>query len=113
MEVLHLIATQFLQPMGTGRTRPLLFGAEDAEGQAFEVMENHVFYPALRGGRVDLGPFEAKLGALSDEAIDALVKPVPAEWRAGHDLCERTADYLREAREEKRTFLNFVKHLLR
>jgi hypothetical protein len=62
---------------------------------------------------IDLGPFETKLAALSDEAIDGLLEPVPAEWRDRHDLCERTADYLREAREEKTKFLNFVKHILR
>jgi hypothetical protein len=31
----------------------------------------------------------------------------------GHDLCARTAEYLREAREERTAFVNFVKYLLR
>lgn len=38
MEILHLTAMQFLQPMGTGRTRPVLLGAEDSDGQLFEVV---------------------------------------------------------------------------
>ena len=80
---------------------------------AFRFMENHVFYPSLRGAKLNLGPFESRLEALSDEVIQGLLKPVPAEWRLGHDLCEKVADYLREAREERTAFLNFVKHLLR
>ena len=38
MEILHLTASQFLKEMGTGRTRPLLLGAEDTEGRTFEVV---------------------------------------------------------------------------
>jgi hypothetical protein len=107
----HEQAFSFLRlPILGGPPRPWVL-ADQAAG--FRFMENHVFYPALRGGRLDLGPFGAKLAALSDEAIGGLLEPVPAEWRDGHDLCERTADYLREARAEKTTFLNFVKHLLR
>lgn len=107
----HEQAFSFLHlPIIGGPPRPWVMANQPA---AFRFMENHIFYPALRGGRLDLGPFEAKLGALSNEAIGGLLEPVPAEWRQGHDLCERTADYLREAREEKTAFLNFVKHLLR
>ena len=76
-------------------------------------MEKHVFYLALRGGRLELDLFEAKLAALSDEAIHGLLTPVPAVWRAGNNLCEQTADYLREARENRTTLINFVKHILR
>jgi hypothetical protein len=83
------------------------------QANGFRFIENHIFYPSLRGGRIDLGPFAAKLAALSDEAIDGLLEPVPAAWREGSDLCERIAEYLREARKESATFLNFVKHLLR
>jgi hypothetical protein len=32
MDVLQLTATQFIQPMSTGRNRPLLLGCEDASG---------------------------------------------------------------------------------
>jgi hypothetical protein len=107
----HEQAFSFLHlPIIGGPPRPWVL-ANQATG--FRFMENHVFYPALRGGRLDLGPFEARLAALSDKAIEGLLKPVPAEWREGHDLCERAADYLREAREQKTTFLNFVKHMLR
>ena len=107
----HEQAFSFLHlPIIGGPPRPWALANQTA---GFRFMENHVFYPALRGGRLDLGPFEAELAALSDEAIESLLKPVPAEWRDGHDLCERTADYLREAREEKTTVLNFVTQMRR
>jgi hypothetical protein len=38
MKVLQLTASQFLRPMGNGRTRPLLLGCEDAAGDEFEVV---------------------------------------------------------------------------
>jgi hypothetical protein len=38
MKVLQLTASQFLRPMGNGRTRPLLLGCEDAAGQQSEVV---------------------------------------------------------------------------
>lgn len=107
----HEQAFSFLHvPIRGGPPRPWVVADQAV---AFRFMENHVFYPSLRGGRLGLEPFEAKLAALSDEAIAGLLEPVPKEWREGHDLCERTADYLREARAEKATFLNFVRHLLR
>jgi hypothetical protein len=107
----HEQAFSFLHlPILGGPPRPW---APRDQTAAFRFMENHVFYPALRGGRLDLGPFDAKLGALSDAAIEGLLEPVPAEWRAGHDLCEGIAEYLREAREERTTLMNFVKHILR
>ena len=107
----HEQAFSFLYlPIIGGPPRPWVLGDQ---AQGFHFMENHVFYPALRGGRLDLGPFESKFAALSNEAIDALLISVPAEWREGHDLCERVRDYLQEAREERRLFMKFVKHLLR
>jgi hypothetical protein len=107
----HEQAFSFLHlPIIGGSTRPWALAGQ---ATGFRFMNNHVFYPALRGGRFDLGPFETKLASLSDEAIDGLLEPVPAEWRDGHDLCDRTADYLREARDESTAFLNFVKHILR
>ncbi|HWQ90492.1 MAG TPA: HipA family kinase [Clostridia bacterium] len=106
----HEQAFSFLHlPIIGGPPRPWVI-ADQAVG--FRFMHQHVFYPSLRGGRLDLGPFESKLAALSNEAIEALLKPVPAEWRDGHDLCQGISHYLREAREEKTTLLNFVKHLL-
>lgn len=83
------------------------------QARAFRFMEGHAFYPALRGAKLNLKPFENRLADLSDEVIEGLLKPVPEEWQQGHDLCAKTADYLREAREERLVFLNFVKHLLR
>ena len=65
------------------------------------------------------GPFEGRLAALSDEVIHGLLNPVPAEWRRVTTFavrlpnCRQIAEYLREARKERKAFLNFVKHLLR
>jgi hypothetical protein len=107
----HEQAFSFLHlPIIGGAPRPWVLA--DQAG-AFRFMEGHAFYPALRGAKSNLGPFENRLADLSDEVIQGLLEPVPAEWQKGHDLCVKTADYLREAREERTAFLNFVKHLLR
>lgn len=107
----HEQAFSFLYlPMIGGMPRPWVL-ADQAEG--FRFMEGHAFYPALRGARLNLGPFESRLAGLSDDVIQGLLEPIPAEWRQGHDLCAKTAEYLREAREERASFSSFVKHLLR
>ena len=46
----------------------------------FRFLEQHIFYQSLRGGRLNLGPFQEKLGALTDEQIQAYADGVPAEW---------------------------------
>jgi len=38
MDALQLTATQFIQPMATGRNRPLLLGCEEDGGGHFEVV---------------------------------------------------------------------------
>ncbi|HVR35537.1 MAG TPA: HipA family kinase [Methylomirabilota bacterium] len=107
----HEQAFSFLHlPIMGGPSRPWVLA--DQAG-AFRFMESHAFYPSLRGAKLNLGPFEGRLAALSDEVIEGLLKAVPAEWQQGNDLCAKTADYLREAREERTAFFNFVKHLLR
>lgn len=107
----HEQAFAFLHlPIIGGPPRPWALADQTA---GFRFMENHVFYPLLRSGRLDLGPFETKLGGLSDDEIGSLVEPVPAEWCEGHDLPEKIVAYLHEAREEKTVLVNFVKHLLR
>lgn len=107
----HERAFSFLHlPIIGGAPRPWVLANQAA---AFRFMEGHAFYPALRGAKLNLGPFESRLAGLSDAVIQGLLKPVPVEWQQGHDLCAKTADYLREAREERTAFLNFVKHLLR
>lgn len=107
----HEMAFSFLHlPIIGGAPRPWVLA--DQAG-AFRFMEGHAFYPALRGGKLNLGPFESRLAGLSDEVIQGLLEPVPAEWQQEHDLCAKTGDYLREAREERTAFLNFVNHLLR
>lgn len=40
-----------------------------SQGNGFRFLEQHVFYGNLRGGRLNLGPFKEKLGALSDKRI--------------------------------------------
>lgn len=107
----HEQAFSFLYlPIIGGVPRPWVLA--DQAG-AFRFMEGHAFYPSLRGTKLNVGPFESRLAALSDEVIESLLEAVPAEWQQGHDLCAKTAHYLREAREERIAFLNFVKHLLR
>jgi hypothetical protein len=77
-----------------------------------EVYNSHIFYAALRGGRLDLASFEEKLVSLSEEQIDAFLTPVPEEWRKDNDLCEQIATYLREARKQGGHLMNFVRHIL-
>jgi hypothetical protein len=91
---------------------PRLWVLKD-QAAVFRFMKNHVSYPWLRGSQVDLGPFGERLQGLSDDVIHGLLAGVPEEWRDGHDLCDAMGGYLREAREERAAFLDYVKHLLR
>jgi len=59
------------------------------------------------------GPFQEKLGALADEQSGKYVESVPTEWSERRELAGRIVGYLREAREERETLINFIKHLLR
>jgi len=79
----------------------------------FRFLEQHVFYPALRGGVVDLDGFEERLGKLTKSRIAGYFKAVPKEWRSGHDLCEKIAAYLGGARKERTKLIAFLKHILR
>ncbi|MEI6341689.1 MAG: HipA family kinase [Verrucomicrobiota bacterium] len=107
----HEQAFAFLHlPIIGGAPRPWVLADQ---ARAFRFMEVHAFYPALRGRKLDLGPFESRLAGLSDEVIQGLLEGVPQEWQQGHDLCAGMGGYLREAPEERTAFLNFVKHLLR
>lgn len=83
------------------------------QARDFRFLDQHVFYPALRGGVVDLDGFEERLGQLSKARIGGYLKAVPKEWRQGHDLCEKIAAYLGEARKERTKLIAFLKHLLR
>jgi len=85
--------------------------ADQAGG--FRFLEQHVFYPELRGGVVDLDGFEERLGKLTKGRIAGYFKAVPKEWRSGHDLCEMIAAYLGEARKERAKLIAFLKHILR
>ncbi len=79
----------------------------------FRFLEQHVFYPALRGGPVDLEGFGDRLQKLTKRRIAGYFEAVPKEWRSGHDLCEKIVSYLGEARKERTRLIAFLKHLLR
>ena len=83
-------------------TVPIIGGAPKpwaaaSHGSGFRFLEQHVFYGSLRGGRLNLGPFREKLGALSDERIQDYLDSVPAEWLGSSDFGGQVAGYLREA----------------
>ncbi|MGH7956783.1 MAG: HipA family kinase, partial [Opitutaceae bacterium] len=83
------------------------------QAMCFRFLEQHVFYPTLRRGVVDLDGFEEQLGKLTKTRIAGYLKAVPKEWRHGHDLCEKIGVYLSEARKERTKLIAFLKHLLR
>jgi hypothetical protein len=87
--------------------------AAASHGSAFRFLEQHVFYRGLRGGRLNLGPFKEKLGALTDKQIRGYLGSVPGEWMGQTGLGGKVAAYLREARQEREALVNFVKHVLR
>jgi hypothetical protein len=105
------MAFQFLSmPIIGGAPKPW---AVAKQGKAFGFLDQHIFFRSLRGGRLDLGPFKEKLGALSNEQVAAYADSVPATWRDKGHFCEQIAEYLREAREQRETLIQFIKHLLR
>lgn len=107
----HEQAFSFLSvPIIGGAPRPWVTAHQ---GNGFRFLEQHIFYRSLRGGRLNLLPFQEKLGALTDAQIQAYADSVPAAWRKKNDLCERIVEYLREAREQREGLVNFIKHLLR
>jgi hypothetical protein len=83
------------------------------QAASFRFLEQHIFYHSIRGGSLNLGPFKEKLGALTDEQIRWYIDTVPAAWRNQSDFCERIAEYLREARQEREDLVNCIKHILR
>jgi len=95
---------------GGGTPKPW---AAASHGNGFRFLEQHVFYGSLRGGRLNLGPFKEKLGALSDKRIRGYLDVVPAEWLGQSDFGEQVAAYLGEARQHRDDLVNFVKHILR
>lgn len=108
----HEQAFSFLSlPIIGGAPRP--WGVNDHAAASFRFLENHIFFAPLRGANFSLDAFDERLGDLTDSQLAAHVTAVPAEWRADGDLCDRIADYVREAREERSKFMNFIRHLLR
>lgn len=87
--------------------------AAKSHGNSLRFLEQHVFYGSLRGGRLDLGPFKEKLGALSDKRIQGYLDAVPAEWAGDGDFGGKIAAYLHEARQRREDLVNFIKHILR
>jgi hypothetical protein len=45
--------------------------------------------------------------------IQCYAGSIPGEWRNQSDFCDQIVEYLREAREERETLIQFIKHLLR
>jgi len=107
----HEQAFSFLSlPIIGGAPKPW---AAASHGNSFRFLEQHVFYGSLRGGRLNLGPFKERLGALTDKRIQACLDTVPAAWSRGSDFAAQVAAYLREARQQREGLLDFVKHILR
>lgn len=108
----HEQAFSFLAlPIIGGAAKP--WNPADQSGTSFRFLENHIFYPSLRGTVFDLAPFVDRLEALGDDDLDGYVAAVPAEWREGNSLAEEITAYLREARQERTRLSGFIKHLLR
>jgi hypothetical protein len=106
----HELAFSFLAlPVLGGTPKPWLAAFQ---GSSFRFLEQHIFYGNLRGGRLNLGPFQERLGALTDEQIRRYVEAVPAEWRNRSDFCDQIVEYLREARQHGEVMLRFIKHKL-
>jgi hypothetical protein len=96
---------------------PIIGGAPKpwniAHAGAFDFLAHHIFYKALKGGVLDLTSFEERLSNLTDDQIAGYVASVPMGWRRANDLCEKIAEYLCEARQERGKLIHFIKHLLR
>ncbi|MEA3207079.1 MAG: hypothetical protein QOE70_136 [Chthoniobacter sp.] len=108
----HEQAFSFLSiPIIGGAPRP--WEVDDHVAASFRFLESHIFYAALRGAAFSLDEFEERLGSLTDNQLEGYGQSVPEDWRADNDLCEKIADYLREARQERSKFLNFIRYLLR
>ena len=108
----HEQAFSFLSiPIIGGAPRP--WEVNDHATASFRFLESHIFYASLRGAVFILDAFEERLGGLSDSQLEGYAATVPEDWRAEDDLCAKIADYLREARQERSKFLNFIRHLLR
>lgn len=108
----HEQAFSFLAlPIIGGAPKP--WNPADQSGTSFRFLENHIFYPALRGAVFDLDPFGDRLADVSDDDLDGYVAAVPSEWREGNSLAEDIGAYLREARQERTRLVGFIKHLLR
>ena len=81
--------------------------------EAFRFLEQHVFYASLRGGRLDLGPFQQKLSSLTEERLRASLAAVPLEWLSKSDFHLRVFSYLMEARQQGEDMVHFLQHVLR
>jgi hypothetical protein len=62
--------------------------------KSFQLLEQHIFYRSLRGGRLDFGPFKEKLGRLKDGQIQGYANAVPTAWRNQGDFCDQLVEYL-------------------
>lgn len=107
----HEQAFSFLSlPIIGGAPKPW---AANSHGNSFRFLEQHIFYASLRGSRLSLGPFQEKLGRLTDGQIQGYIDSVPVEWRGDGDFGDQIATYLCEARQQREGLINFVRHILR
>ena len=76
---------------------------------------NHIFYGSLRGGEVRPRPFLRSGSAIypTPNSRNTSTPCRPRGAREGNDLCEQIPVYLREARQERKKLIGFVKHILR
>lgn len=108
----HDQAFSFLSlPIIGGAPKPWEAAAQ--AGGNFRFLEQHVFFAPLRGSAFDLDTFGERLADLGEAEFEAYATAIPAGWRKGNNLCEGIVAYLREARENAATFVQFIKHLLR
>ncbi|MGH9327994.1 MAG: HipA family kinase [Terriglobia bacterium] len=98
----HESAFSFIYAIG-GHSEP--WNLEDAV-----FLRNHVFYRALKGGKVETDRFAGALAALSDEAITGVENSALPEWKNEH--LTRILQHLRSVRDHTAEFAEQVKRRL-
>jgi hypothetical protein len=78
-----------------------------------EFFRGHVFYQQLAGMRHSWDRLNGALGALTDARLTEYIEAVPVEWRSNNQACEKIADYLRDARQNRAGLFGVIDHILR